>query len=197
MAGGVANDDRNLRRARPAPPGPAPYADAMPHARVGPPVPTPATGGRLRVRRTVNWINLSTALGLLLAVGTRGRVSRGPHALYVVRGSGLRRIFPHNSATTIGDVVFLFLPDDRLARRPHLLDHEAMHAGQWAYWIGPFGFLPAYAVCSLYSWARTGNPALRNRFEVRASLLAGGYIRSVDQEIPSRRTRRGRRGTPV
>jgi len=159
-------------------------------SRVGPAVPVPATGGRLRVRRVVNWLNTSTLIGLGLAVATRGGISRGPHGLYLVRGSALKRLFPHNSATTIGDVVFLFLPDDRLARRPLLLDHEAMHAGQWAVWLGPIGFLPAYTACAGYSWYRTGKPALRNRFEVRAGLLAGGYIKSLEEPIPSRRPRR-------
>lgn len=157
---------------------------------VGPAVPVPASGGRLRVRRVANWINTSTLLGLGLARATRGTVTRGPHQLYLVRDSRLKRLFPHNSATTIGDVVFLFLSDEHLDRRPQLLDHEAMHAGQWAVWLGPIGFLPAYGACSVYSWARTGKPALRNRFEVRASLLAGGYIRSLDEPIPRRRPRR-------
>jgi hypothetical protein len=158
--------------------------------RVGPAVPVPAAGGRLRVRRTANWVNTSTLLGLGLAAITRGSVTHGPHGLYLVRGSRLKRLFPHNSATTIGDVVFLFLSDERLGRRPHLLDHEAMHAGQWAVWLGPIGFLPAYGACSAYSWYRTGKPALRNRFEVRASLLAGGYIKTLDEPIPRRRARR-------
>jgi hypothetical protein len=159
---------------------------------VGPPVPVPAAGGRLRTRRVVNWVNTSTLLGLGLALVTRGEVTRGPHGLYLVRESGLKRLFPHNSATTIGDVVFLFLSDEHLDRRPHLLAHEAMHAGQWAVWLGPLGFLPAYGACSAYSWYLTGKPALRNRFEVRASLLAGGYIKALDEPIPRRRPRRRR-----
>lgn len=163
---------------------------ARQHSRVGPAVPVPAAGRRLRLRRVVNWLNTSTALGLGLALATRGSVSRGPHGLYLVRDSRLKRLFPHNSAVTIGDVVFLFLPDERLERRPLLLEHEAMHAGQWAVWLGPVGFLPAYGICAGYSWYRTGKPALRNRFEVRAGLLAGGYIRSLDEPIPRRPRRR-------
>src|SRR3954447_8338469 len=94
---------------------------------VGPPVPVPAAGGRLRTRRVVNWVNTSTLLGLALALVTRGKITHGPHGLYLVRQSGLKRLFRHNSATTIGDVVFLFLSDEHLDHRPYLLDHEAMH----------------------------------------------------------------------
>ena len=169
----------------------------MARSRVGPVVPVPAAGRRLRLRRTVNWINTSTLIGLGLARITRGSVTHGPHGLYLVRESRLKRLFPHNSATTIGDVVFLFLSDERLERRPHLLAHEAMHAGQWAVWLGPIGFLPAYGACSAFSWYQTGKPALRNRFEVRAGLLAGGYLKTADEPIPRRRPRRRRGSNPV
>src|SRR3954452_12033980 len=77
-----------------------PYADLMERSRVGPVVPLPATGRRLRLRRAVNWVNTSTLLGLGLARVTRGSVTPGPHGLYLVRDSGLKRLFPHNSATT-------------------------------------------------------------------------------------------------
>jgi hypothetical protein len=159
----------------------------MTRASVGPAVPVPAGGRRLATRRVANWVNTSTALGLLLAVLTRGRICRGPHGLYLVHDSGLRAIFRKAGATTIGDVVFLFMPEERLAGREHLLEHEAMHAGQWAVWLGPIGFLPAYSACSAWSWYRSGSPALRNRFEIDASLLAGGYIRALDEVIPDRR----------
>ena len=56
-----------------------------------------------------------------------------------------------------------------------VLEHEARHSGQWARWLGPAGFLPAYVVCCAWSWWFTGDPALRNHFECAAGLIDGGY----------------------
>jgi len=124
----------------------------------------------------MNWLNLSTPLGLAVARAGGAQVRPGPHGLYVAWNyrSGLLPV--HGRAMTIGDVVLLGINEAALARRPHLLRHEARHAGQYARWIGPLGFLPAYGVASVYSWLRTGDPALRNHFESRAGLLDGGYI---------------------
>ncbi len=78
-------------------------------------------------------------------------------------------------AVTIGDVVLLGLDQNALARRPQLLAHEARHAAQYARWMGPLGFLPAYGLASAWSWCLTGDPALRNHFEGHAGLVEGGY----------------------
>ena len=72
-------------------------------------------------------------------------------------------------------MVLLGLTDEQLARRPKLLEHEARHSGQWARWLGPFGFLPAYFAACAWSWWFTGDPALRNHFECHAGLIDGGY----------------------
>ena len=45
---------------------------------------------------------------------------------------------------TIGDVVLLRLDDERLAAAPRLLDARGPARGQYACWLGPIGFLPAY-----------------------------------------------------
>jgi hypothetical protein len=76
---------------------------------------------------------------------------------------------------TIGDVVLLGMSEAALAARPHLLEHEARHSAQYARWLGPFGFLPAYGLASAWSWYRTGNAYSRNYFESKAGLDAGGY----------------------
>ena len=55
---------------------------------------------------------------------------------------------------------------------------------QWACWLGPVGFLPAYLLASAWSWLRCRDFALRNAFEVRAGLVDGGYLRPPDDAQP-------------
>jgi hypothetical protein len=135
------------------------------------------TGRAVRARRVANWVNLATPLGLLLARYGRCELSRGPYG--VILAKGYARSFPpvRNRAMTIGDVVLLGISDEQLARRPHLLEHEARHCGQYAYCLGPLLFLPAYGLASAWSWLHTRNPAHRNIFEVRAGLVEGGYLK--------------------
>jgi hypothetical protein len=125
----------------------------------------------------VNWINLATPLGLAVAMAGGARLRRGPYGLLIA--TGYRWSVPpvRGRAITIGDVVLLGVDDEALARRPHLLTHEARHSGQYSRWLGPIGFLPAYGLASLWSWWHTGDPALGNRFETKAGLQDGGYIR--------------------
>lgn len=54
-----------------------------------------------------------------------------------------------------------------------VLRHELRHVTQWAWW-GP-AFLPAYALCALWSLLATGDLAVRNGFERSAHLVEGGY----------------------
>jgi hypothetical protein len=132
-----------------------------------------------RLRFVINVINLSTLLGLLIAVTGRARFSRGPDGL--ILGRGYRLPIPPAPAFTVGNVVLLRLDDERLARRPHLLVHEARHATQYAWCLGPI-MIVLYALASAWSWLRTGDPASRNVFERRAGLADGGY-----RERPLRR----------
>ena len=138
--------------------------------------------GSHRLRQIVNVINLSTLLGLLVALLGRCRLSRGPEGLILARG--YRLPIPPAPAFTLGNVIMLRLTDERLTRRPHLLKHESKHATQYAWCLGPF-MLIGYLVASAWSWMRTGDPASRNVFEVRAGLVDGGY-----RERPLRRERR-------
>jgi len=130
----------------------------------------------VRVRQVVNVVNLSTPLGIVVAKAGRGRLARGPHGLLLAKGYAARFPAPRAPAVTIGDVVLLRLDERGLANRPQLLDHEARHSVQYAFWLGPFGFLPAYLIASLRSWWLTGDFALRNAFEVHAGLVDGGYV---------------------
>ncbi len=130
----------------------------------------------MTVRRVVNTVNLSTPLGLLVGVAGGGRIERGPHGLLLAKGYRARIPAPRAPAVTIGDVVLLRAGDEQLARRPAILVHEARHAAQYAFWLGPAGFIPAYLLASVWSWWRTRDFALGNPFEVRAGLVDGGYL---------------------
>jgi hypothetical protein len=130
----------------------------------------------IRLRQATNWINAATPVGLAVAVVGGCSIHRGPHGLLIA--TGYRWRFPpvKGRAMTIGDVVLLGIDEQALRRRPLLLAHEARHSGQYARWLGPLGFLPAYGLASLWSWLRTGDPALRNHFEDHAGLIDGGYL---------------------
>lgn len=145
------------------------------------PAPRLYTARHVGLRRAANWLNLSTPIGLGLARLSGATVERGPHGILVARGRPLRFLAPRAMAVTIGDVVLLRASDDALRRHPHLLDHEARHAAQFALWIGPLGFLPAYLLCAVWSWWRVRDFALRNPFEMRAGLVEGGYVRAPER----------------
>jgi hypothetical protein len=126
----------------------------------------------LRTRQLVNWVNLSTPLGLLVAVVGRARVHRAHDGLLIARG--FRLPLKTAPAFTLGNVVVLRIDDETLARRPRLLVHEARHATQYAWCLGPL-MLPLYLVAAAWSWLRRGDPATSNVFERLAGLEDGGY----------------------
>jgi hypothetical protein len=136
----------------------------------------------IRVRQVANLINLATPLGLVLALTGRARFAKGPHGVIVAHGYRSPVPAPHAGAVTVGDVVLLRLNDEQLARLPNLLDHEARHSTQWACFLGPVGFLPAYLLASAWSWWHSGDFAVRNPFEMRAGLVDGGYARQPPSE---------------
>jgi hypothetical protein len=135
---------------------------------------------RLALRQWWNAINLTTPLGLVLALASGCTMQRGP--LGLVLATGYRWPFPDGGAFTVGNVV-LFRP--RKAITPQLLDHESRHATQYA-WCAGLPFLVLYAAAVGWSLLRTGDTASRNVFERRAGLAAGGY-----RERPVRWPRRG------
>lgn len=150
---------------------------------------------RLRLRRLANLVNGSTLAGLALARAGGARVSEGPHGLRLAAGYRAWFPAPRAPAVTVGDVVLLRMPLDAALRRPALLRHEAVHAAQWAWFLGPLGFLPAYGLAAAWSWLRLRDAALANWFEVRAGLEDGGYLRpgSPRPGPPSASRRRRRR----
>ncbi|MFP5336544.1 MAG: hypothetical protein ACLGIV_14665 [Actinomycetes bacterium] len=149
---------------------------------------------RLRLRRLANLLNGSTPAGLALARAGGARVSDGPHGLRLAAGYRAWFPAPRAPAVTVGDVVLLRMPLDAALRRPALLRHEAVHAAQWAWFLGPVGFLPAYGLAAAWSWLRLRDAALANWFEVRAGLEEGGYVRPGSR--PRARPSGPRRRTP-
>lgn len=126
---------------------------------------------RWRLRQVVNLVNLSTPLGLALALAGRGSLRRGPDGLLLAHAVRLPAGAP---AFTVGNVVLLRLDDAALARRPRLLLHEARHATQYACCVGPL-MLPLYGLAAGWSWLRCRDASSYNVFEVRAGLEDGGY----------------------
>ena len=137
---------------------------------------------RWRVRQVVNVVNLSTPLGLLLGAVGRCRFRRGPDGLVLATGFGIRVPAP---AFTVGNVVLLRLDDEALGRQPTLLVHEARHATQYAWCVGPV-MLPLYLLASAWSLVRCGDPSSYNVFEVRAGLADGGYTHTRDRQRTDR-----------
>jgi hypothetical protein len=137
---------------------------------------SPVLTGRDRLRRLVNIVTLGTPLGLALARTGKAQLVHGPGGLLLAIGYRLPVPAPRAPAVTVGDVVLLRMDADELAGRPSLLVHEGRHAVQWACWLGPLPFIPAYLLASVWSWLLCRDFALRNPFEVRAGLVAGGYV---------------------
>ncbi|MHA6510948.1 hypothetical protein [Tessaracoccus sp. Z1128] len=124
-------------------------------------------------RDTANVVNLSTPLGLALAVVGRARLRRRGHLIVADRA----RLPIHNAgAVTIGSVVLIphRSAEEVEASTPTLMEHEDGHAWQYAYSLG-LPFLPLYGLATLWSMVRTGDRASANYFEVQADLLKGGY----------------------
>lgn len=126
-----------------------------------------------RIRATLNLLNLSTPLGLLVATVGGARVRRGDRGLWVAEGYRWR--FPVAGAFTVGDVVTTSESIRDIERfQPDAMAHEERHAWQWAV-LGP-SFLPWYLAASAWSWLRTGDVAVLNFFERDAGLHSGGYL---------------------
>ncbi|GHG56491.1 hypothetical protein GCM10012320_29050 [Sinomonas cellulolyticus] len=120
----------------------------------------------------LNTLNLSTLLGLGLAVAARTRLRRGPGGLFVAEGYTPR--LPAAGAFTVGNVVLTRGSAAQLLAQPELLAHEARHATQYAACLG-LPFLPLYFAAALVSLASRGDPASLNPFERLAGLEDGGY----------------------
>lgn len=128
-----------------------------------------------RLRVIVNYLNLMTPLGVLVARVGGGERHQGPHGLVIY--AGYRLPFPVAGAFTLGNVVTTRHGAEYLLAegREALLGHEARHSVQAAV-LGPL-FLPLYGVACVYSWAISADIGGRNAFEIWAGLEAGRYVR--------------------
>lgn len=143
------------------------------------PTPPELVPRAVRIRHTLNWLNLSTLLGMAVAAAGRADVRRGPRKLYLAEHYRWR--FPTGGAFTVGDVVITRHDIDELcAQRPDLLEHEEAHSRQWMACLG-LPFLPLYIASVGWSWVRTGDRASYSFFERQAGLERGGY-----QDVPPR-----------
>ena len=134
--------------------------------------PTRLTGWQW-VRLIGNIGNLTTPLGLLVAVTGRARIRGGPRGL--VLAEGYRLPFPVAGAFTVGNVITTPTTfAERLLGLPRLLEHEEQHAWQYLCCLG-LPFYIVYVVMMGWSMLRTGDRAARNAFERMAGLAAGGY----------------------
>ncbi|MCW2876274.1 MAG: hypothetical protein JWQ95_374 [Sphaerisporangium sp.] len=136
--------------------------------------------GPHRARQVLNYVNLSTPLGLLIAVIGRAEVRHGEHGLLYAHG--YRIPFPVAGAFTVGNVVLTTREEGYLTGA--LLRHEARHATQYAFCVG-LPLLPLYVLALLASVVICGHPFSWNVFERLADLEEGGYPRH-----PSRWRRR-------
>ncbi len=137
-----------------------------------------------RVRTVLNWINLSTPLGLLVARLGGATIERRGRGTYLA--TGYRHGFPVASAFTIGSVITSRHDRAYLASRPVLLQHEDRHCTQYAFCLGVL-MLPLYFASVAVSWVVAGDHSSFNPFERLANLSDGGY--------PPARTRRARRAS--
>jgi hypothetical protein len=136
-----------------------------------------------RIRTALNWVNLSTPLGLLVATLGGATLTRRGRGTYVA--TGYRFGFPVASAFTVGSVIDTRHDLGYLAERPALLRHEDRHVTQYAFLLG-VAMLPLYLLCAGVSWLVAGDHSSYNPLERLAGLADGSY--------PPPATRLSRRG---
>jgi hypothetical protein len=127
-----------------------------------------------RLRAVLNWLNLSTPLGLAVARLGGAAVVRHDRGTYLA--PGYRPGFPVAGAFTIGNVIVSGHDLAWLQARPALLRHEDRHCTQYAFCVGT-PLLPLYVVAAGVSFALAGDHASYNPFERLAGLADGGYPR--------------------
>lgn len=136
------------------------------------------------LRNLANVANLSTPLGLAVAVAGRARLRRRGHLIVADRA---RLPIRNAGAVTIGSVVLVphRAVEEVEASTPTLMEHEDGHAWQYAYCLG-LPFIPLYGAATLWSMIRTGGP--RERQPLRG---AGGPAQRWLPEAPDDAARPG------
>lgn len=125
-----------------------------------------------RVRTVLNWINLSTPLGLAVARLGGARITRRGRGTFLA--TGYRLGFPVASAFTIGSVITSRHDLDWFDGRDLLLRHEDRHCTQYAFVLGVV-MLPLYLLAVGISWVMAGDRSSYNPFERLAGLADGNY----------------------
>jgi hypothetical protein len=125
-----------------------------------------------RVREFVNFINLSTPAGCVLALIGGASLRRTDTEYRMIHASGYRLKYPIRMVFTIGNVVIS--PFDTAGLPGNLLAHERRHATQYAWCLGLLAVIP-YALACTWSWMRTGRTDVKNIFETRAGFDPKNY----------------------
>lgn len=125
-----------------------------------------------RVRTVLNWINLSTLLGL--GIAKLGGATITPRGRGTYLATGYRYNFPVASAFTVGSVIASKHDPDYFRDRPVLLKHEDRHCTQYA-WVFGVVMLPVYFFFVGLSYAIAGDHSSYNPFERLANLADGNY----------------------
>lgn len=125
-----------------------------------------------RLRTGVNWLNLSTPLGLFIATIGGATIQRRGRGTFVA--GGYRWRFPAASAFTVGSVITSRHDLAWLRERPVLLRHEDRHCTQYGFCVGVV-MLPLYVLAVAFSFAVAGDHSSYNPFERLANLGDGGY----------------------
>jgi hypothetical protein len=125
-----------------------------------------------RIRTVLNWLNLSTLLGLGIARLGGASIARRGRGTYLA--TGYRFGFPVASAFTVGSVITSRHDLAYFVERPVLLQHEDRHCTQYAFVLGVV-MLPFYFLCVGISYAIAGDHSSYNPFERLANLADGNY----------------------
>ncbi len=125
-----------------------------------------------RVRTVLNWMNLSTLLGLAVAKVGGATITRRGRGTYLA--TGYRYGFPVAGAFTVGSVIDTKHNLGYFHDRPLLLQHEDRHCTQYAFCLGVV-MLPLYLMGVGISYALAGDHSSYNPFERLANLSDGGY----------------------
>ena len=130
-----------------------------------------------RLRQIANVVNLSTPLGLVIAVASKSPRRPGPRGLIIASDYAWK--LPKAGAFTMGNVVLYRAGRDVAGRNEVLLGHEERHSTQYAYCLGlPFlvfyGRLPAgpYCVRATRAWPISSNARPDLRPAATSALLA-------------------------
>lgn len=137
-----------------------------------------------RVRTILNWLNLSTPLGLAVARAGGATIVRRGRGTYLA--TGYRYGFPVASAFTIGSVITSKHDPAYFAARPVLLQHEDRHCTQYAFVLGVV-MLPVYFFFIGLSWVVAGDHSSYNPFERLAGLADGNYPPATTRRAKRRR----------